>query len=270
MGELVKTEGSAVAQTNSMTPRNMNDAIRLAELMCQGKMVPSHLQNSPGDCLMIIEQAMRWNMSPFAVAQCTSSVKGKLMFEGKLVAAAVENSGAIVGLMDYRFEGTGNDRKIIVSATRRGETSPKEVEVFLKDVRTSNEMWTKQPDQQLVYSGSRVWARRWTAGVMLGVYTPEEFNDAPQYATQPVDVTPQTTKPSVPQKTLDTVEGMVNKLESCEAPEEWLAYDEKSRAYRDKLKASFPEIAERLEFAFADARDRLFPAPDDAEPGSDG
>ena len=42
-------------------------------------------------CLVVIEQAMRWGMSPFAVAQCTSSIGGKLMYEGKLVAAAVES-----------------------------------------------------------------------------------------------------------------------------------------------------------------------------------
>ena len=65
-----------------------------------------------------------------------------------------------------------------VSATRKGETEPRSITHSFKDAKTTNEMWIKQPDQQLVYSGSRVWARRWTPGVMLGVYVPEEFNQA--------------------------------------------------------------------------------------------
>jgi hypothetical protein len=124
---------------------------------------------------MVIEQSMRWGMSPFAVAQATSVISGRLMFEGKLVAAAVENSGAIVGHMDYAFHGEGEARSITVSATRRGETNPRVVTVELKKARTANEMWSRQPDQQLVYHGARVWARRWTPAVILGVYSREEM-----------------------------------------------------------------------------------------------
>ena len=77
----------------ALTPTSMESAIKLAEMMARGKLVPSHLHNSPGDCLMVIEASMRWQMSPFAVAQCTSVIQGKLMFEGKLVAAALNASG---------------------------------------------------------------------------------------------------------------------------------------------------------------------------------
>jgi hypothetical protein len=279
MNALAKTDTNThgtIVTSNPMAPRSMNDAIRLAELMCQGKMVPQHLQNSPGDCLMVIEQAMRWNMSPFAVAQCTSSIKGKLMFEGKLVAAAVENSGAIVGLMDYVFSKAGNERTITVSAIRRGESEPRTVDVALKDVVTDNGMWKKQPDQQLVYSGARVWARRWTPGVMLGVYTPEEFNtdhdighEAPR--EQPRELTAVTiAAPS--EKTQQTVDALINQIASCEAPEEWLDRDGKSAKYREKLKGAHPELSAQLEAAFTEARERLFPEPDTAEntlPGTD-
>ena len=170
------TKVSAAQPPTSLTPQNMDQAVKLAEMMSRAKLVPSHLQGSPGDCLLIVEQAMRWNMSPFAVAQCASSIKGKLMFEGKLVVAAVETSGALDGLLDYEFTGQGDTRKIIVSGKRRGEAKPRTVEVALKDAKTDNGMWTKQPDQQLVYHGARVWARRWTPAVMLGVYTREEFD----------------------------------------------------------------------------------------------
>lgn len=177
MNAIVKTS-APVEQNQGLIPRNMQDAMQLASMMARGKMMPEHLRND-GDALMVIEQAMRWNMSPFAVAQNTFSIKGKLLFAGTIVAAAIENSGAIQGLMDYQFSGEGQMRMVTVSATRRGESAPRSVDVVLKDAVTSNEIWKKQPDQQLVYHGSRVWARRWTPGVMLGVYTPEEWRDAP-------------------------------------------------------------------------------------------
>lgn len=159
----------------SLVPQTMEQAIRLAELMSKAKLVPQHLQGAPGDCLLIVEQAMRWNASPYAVAQCTSSIKGKLMFEGKLVHAVIESSGAIDGHITYEFSGAGDDRKVTVSARRSGESEVRTVEVVLKSARTDNGIWQKQPDQQLCYHGARVWARRWTPGPLLGIYTREEF-----------------------------------------------------------------------------------------------
>ena len=172
---------------NALTPTSMESAIQLAEMMARGKLVPSHLHNSPGDCLMVIEASMRWQMSPFAVAQCTSVIQGKLMFEGKLVAAALNASGILSSRLDYEFSGAGQQRAVIVRGTLRGETKPREVTVFLADAKTSNSLWTKQPDQQLVYAGTRVWARRHAPEVMLGVYAPEEFDRAEPFAGQTID-----------------------------------------------------------------------------------
>lgn len=173
MNSIVPATATAPPQ-QGLIPRNMHEAMQLAEMMSRGQMMPQHLKNA-GDALMVVEQAMRWNMSPFAVAQNTFNIKGKLLYAGVIVHAAIESLGAISGLIDYTFSGEGPTRKIVVTATRKGETEPKTVEVALKDAKTDNPLWIKQPDQQLCYHAVRVWARRWTPGVMLGVYTPEEW-----------------------------------------------------------------------------------------------
>lgn len=169
-------------QNAGLVPASMDQAVRLADMMAKGRLVPQHFHNQPGDCLMVIEQAMRWGMSPFAVAQSTSVIQGKLMFEGKLVAAAVMSSGILAGRLSYDYAGEGDNRTITVSGTMRGETKPSSVVVKLKDARTGNKLWTQQPDQQLAYHGARVWARRYAPEVMLGVYAPEEMETAPQQA----------------------------------------------------------------------------------------
>lgn len=162
--------------TASLAPTDIRSAMQLAEFMCKGKLVPAHLRDSPADMLMVIEQAMRWGMSPFAVAQCTSVIFGKLMFEGKLVAAAINSSGLLSSKLAYEFSGdAGSRRTVVARGTLRGEREPREVTVVCKDVVTDNAMWKKQEDQQLVYSAARVWARRHLPEVMLGIYSPEEM-----------------------------------------------------------------------------------------------
>jgi len=159
---------------SGLMPQNLTDAMRLAEMMAKGKLVPEHLRN-PSDMLMVIEQACRWGMSPFAVAQCTAIVRGKISYEGKLVAAAVQSSGVLSSRINYAFSGEGATRAVTASATIKGENTPREVVVTLASAKTDNEHWKKSPDQMLTYHAARVWARRHTPEVMLGIYSPEEF-----------------------------------------------------------------------------------------------
>lgn len=179
---------------NSMlAPANMEQAMKLAEMMSGAKLVPVHLQGKSADCLLVIEQASRWKMSPFAVAQCTSVIQGKLMYEGKLVAAVVNANGGLEERLSFDYKGTGETRAITVSGKFRGEKDPRTVDVALKDVKTANSMWQKQPDQQLMYSGTRAWARRHAPELMLGVYSPEEFDQ-----NSMIDITPSDTDHSKP------------------------------------------------------------------------
>lgn len=170
---------NAIATTSAVAliPRNMIEALDLAMCMAKAGFLAKELQTQ-GGALFVIEQSMRWNMSPFAVAMETSFIQGKPMFSGKIVAAAIVSSGAIAGRLHYDYDGEGDARRITVSGTLRGETEPRSVTVAVKDARTNNRVWLTQPDQQLAYHGARVWARRHAPEVMLGVYAPEEMQDA--------------------------------------------------------------------------------------------
>jgi hypothetical protein len=277
-----------------LIPRNMPEAMQLAEMMARGKMMPDHLKN-PGDALMVVEQAMRWNMSPFAVAQSTYNIKGKLLFSGTIVHAAIENSGAIVGLLNYEFSGEGMARKVTVSATRRGEIEPKTIAVVLKDAITDNPLWKKQPDQQLCYHGVRVWGRRWTPGVMLGVYTPEEWREQPK---EPFDGTTIDAEPSrtlstggaisdeIPERVMEPKPKVRTRREvmddihatfaACHTPEEEdaiLQTDDVVKALktftnglRDELHAVLAEVHERVR-APDDGSDAAEPEKDEWMPG---
>jgi hypothetical protein len=192
-----------VYDTAPLVPTSMTEAMRLAEIMASAKLVPSGLQKSPGDCLMVIQQALRWQMDPFAVAQECSVIQGKLMHSGKLVAAVVNSRGNLTDRLAFSYEGAGDQRTITVTGRLQGELSPRTVSVKLGDAKTNNRVWQTQPDQQLMYHGVRVWARRHTPELMLGVYSPEEFEPDEPPATK------RTPKPPAPNVMIDNETGEI-------------------------------------------------------------
>lgn len=163
------------ASTGPLLPNTIGEAVQVAELMAKARMIPDHLRGSVADCFLVVNQARLWRMDPFSLAQGTSFIHGKMMYEGKVIAAIVHSLGNLSARLSYEYNGEGDNRAITVSGTLRGEDKARTVSVKLRDARTTNKMWTSQPDQQLAYYGARVWARRHVPEVIQGVYAPEDF-----------------------------------------------------------------------------------------------
>ena len=194
----------------------MDRMIRFAEIMATGKStIPAELRNV-GDCLAITMQAMNWKMNPFSVAQKTFFISGKIGYEAQLVAAAIANSGAVVG--NFGFEWFGPWEKVIGKFdikrsdkgeyrvpgwkledeagigircwnTLRGESEPRVLELLLAQARTRNStLWADDPKQQLAYLAQKRWARLYAPGVILGVYTPDELDQPTERDMGPAEV----------------------------------------------------------------------------------
>lgn len=179
---------SSASRMNALVPTSIQEAIQLADVMAKAQLVPEHLRNKPGDCLLIVMQAQRWGMDAVSVAQSTSVVHGKLCYEGKLVAAALYAMGAVEGRLHYEITGSGLNASITVTGTPRGGKGPQSVTGNVKDWRTFGKdkqgnridnAWDKMPEDMLVYRGTRQWARRYAPEALLGVYTPDEFEEEP-------------------------------------------------------------------------------------------
>lgn len=153
---------------------------RYATLMSTAKLVPQHLQGSVGDCFMVCQQADRWKMDPFAVAQKTHIVQGKLGYEAQLVAAVINSRAPLSARLNVRFEGEGADLVCIAFATMEGESEPREKRSpRISDITTKNSpLWKVDPPQQLAYWTQRAWARLHCPDVLLGVYTADELESA--------------------------------------------------------------------------------------------
>jgi hypothetical protein len=150
---------------------------RVATLMSSSGLVPDHLKGAGkvADCFLVAAQAFRWRMDPFAVAQHTFVLKGKLGYEGKLIAAVVNSHRRIDARLAYTYSGEGASRSVSVSARIKGEDKDRTVEGSVGRWATDNEQWKKDPDQMLAYRGARQWARRHMPEAMIGIQAEEEI-----------------------------------------------------------------------------------------------
>jgi len=149
---------------------------RWGKMLAASAMVPDHLQGQPADCALIVSQAMQWGLNPLIVAQSSYTARGRVGYEGKLIAALV-NRG-LSKKLNYRFSGEGRSLKVQVSGRMKNEDEDRTVEgsweVWSND---RNPAWKTMPKQMMVYRGAREWARRHNPGVISGIMSIDEVQE---------------------------------------------------------------------------------------------
>lgn len=184
--ELAQTGQTALAQAN--TGMSLFDSGTFEQMgmialkLAQSSLIPDTLkgkddEQTAANCFRLVEQAQRWNLSPFAVMDSASVVHGKLMWEGKLIAAAIKSALGV--RLRYDYSGEGDHRKVTVSGEIEGVLET--IEGTVADWKTTgkNSPWDKlaNRDQMLAYRGARQWARRHAPEIILGVYAPDEVDE---------------------------------------------------------------------------------------------
>jgi hypothetical protein len=162
------------------------------------------------NCFLVVNQAVRWGLDPFAVAQCVSVVHGKLCYEGKLVSAVLQ---AKMGMsLHHHLTGEGDAMRVYLSdrpfseqiiAELRPGYRRQDMRIFdgsVAEWRTTGAgtPWTaKNFPRMLIYRGTRDWCRIYESALMLGVYTDDELGDMEENSRYRAarDVTP--AQPSV-------------------------------------------------------------------------
>lgn len=205
---------------------------RIATAMAKASLIPEHLTHTGpknnkkelpmemivGNCFMIVNQAIRWGMDPFALPAETYVVGNKLGFQGKLVAAVVNARADLHSPLQCIYNsGKGPDLAAVVFGSRKDISSEAWplLKKYAKDEdgdaytdlmslgvmcvrmtvaqgKTDNQMWTKDPQQKLFYSTATKWARRHTPEIILGVLTDDDLERVQFAAEHHVDPTPRT------------------------------------------------------------------------------
>ena len=186
-------------------------------LMHSSIMNPSIRGSSPqqafSNLMLLADQSDRWKLPLIAIVQETSIVHDKLVFSGKLIAAALQSSLGIKlfpwftgerGATDYRVylsDVTWDDDSdemlaglrpgVQIKGRRIVDGSVGEWRTFKKGGNEPNPAWTGAATQnQLIYRGSREWARRYESAHMLGVYGDDEIDQIQDRMSRARDVTP--------------------------------------------------------------------------------
>ena len=205
-----------------MDSARFDQAQRVALTMAQSTITPKHLRfdsrtereltlpEKAANCFRIVNQALRWNMDPFAVMDKTYFVDGRLAYEGQLVASVIQTSGVLQGRLQHKHDGQGEAMRVTISGTLKGEADPRTVELTVKQGRTKNAMWDKNPAQKLIYSATLLWARRHCPEVILGVMTEDDL-EVIQEQRSPGDVHVMTELEQIRQEVYDKMPSYIGR-----------------------------------------------------------
>lgn len=186
-------------------------------LMHSSILNPSIRGDSPQQCfsnlMLVFDLSERWKLPAMSIAQCISIVHTKVVYEGKLIQAALDASLGVtlypwwtgergsVGYRIYLSDVSWDDMDdeamaqlkpgVQIRGRRIIDGSVDEWRTFGKDQRTPNPAWTGAATQnQLLYRGSREWARRFEPAHLLGVYGDDEIEQIQSRMDRARDVTP--------------------------------------------------------------------------------
>lgn len=178
-----------------ITFQNAGEVMEYAKMMAvSGSAVPKHLRGQPGACLGIIDDAIRFRTSPYALARKSYFVNDNLAYEAQVIAGVINAFAPLKQRPDIKWEGEGPDRVCIVIAEFKDGAVREVKSPKLKDIHPKNSpLWKSDPDQQQSYYTLRSFARRWCPEIILGIYDVEEMRFAEMR-----DVSPE--QPSVMQR----------------------------------------------------------------------
>jgi hypothetical protein len=162
--------------------------LELARAFADSKLVPDHFKKSVGDCYIAINLANRYGMDAFTLMMELYIINNRPMMSGKLATAILNHS--LADPLRPEYSGEGEEREIVLSGRPEGEEKPLSVKLKVKDAKTQNEQWKKNPDQMLMYAGARMWGRRYTPDILLGILFDDEevpgVNAMPATARTPI------------------------------------------------------------------------------------
>lgn len=228
-----------------MDSATLEHMMRIAKIMAAASLIPDSLwsagtgsnkkalpyQTVVANCFLIVNQARLWKVDAFALAQASSVVHGKVVFEGKAIAAVLESTRGI------RLRFTWNDQPgdafgitVTERDLREGEDERRHVSGTVGAWATKKKGGARSDNwagpaarQQLAYRGAREWARLHEPGLVLGVFAGDDgeaidnriereraeaddpkpfgsgFRSAPEAKTQAMKARQRARKPKFPQ-----------------------------------------------------------------------
>lgn len=168
----------------SLSPKDLDQALKFADLLSKSNMVPKEFVGNPGNILVAIQWGMELGLQPMQAMQNIAVINGRPSLWGDSVIGLVKASP----LCEYIIEETTDDEATCI-VKRRGEQEQRRT-FTTKDAKQAGLLgksgpWTNYP-KRMMQMRARSWALRDVfPDVLRGMPIAEEVMDI-----EPRDITP--------------------------------------------------------------------------------
>jgi hypothetical protein len=177
-------------QSSDLSPRSLDEAMRLADVLANSTFVPKDCQGKPGNILVAIQWGMEIGLKPMQAMQNIAVINGRPSIWGDAALALVLASPVCDDVVEF-YEGTGDDYCAVCIAKRKGKTD-KTNKFSIKDAKAAGLSgkqgpWTQYRDRMLKMRARAFSLRDQFTDVLKGIAITEEVMD---YSTIEKDITP--------------------------------------------------------------------------------
>ena len=194
-----------------MRPRNLDEAMKFAQIMADSDLVPAGYKNKPGNILVACQMGHELGLTPMRALRCIAVINGRAAMFGDEMLAMV----LVSPVCEYVHEEQSNDKIGICTVKRKGH--PEHTATFsLDDAKRAGLLGKQGPWQQHTARMLKLRARGFAlrdkfADVLAGLVTTEEALDIPPSEPQAVP-----TQPEPVQTLKDRLKAKVEAVEQAE------------------------------------------------------
>lgn len=170
-------------ENSGFLPANLDEAMRLSELLSKSQMIPPAYRSKPEDVFVAIAWGKEIGLAPLQSLQNIAVISGKPSVYGDAAMALVQNSSTCDNIEEY-FEGEGTVNPIAVCVAHRKNRSAVTAKFSVEDAKRAG-LWGKQgpwssyPKRMLQMRARGFAIRDAFPDVLKGLITVEEAQDFP-------------------------------------------------------------------------------------------
>lgn len=169
---------TASAPKSLITPKNMEEALRFADVLAKSNIVPKEYQGNPGNVLVAMQWGMEIGLQPLQAMQNIAVINGRPSVWGDAALALVRGSGLLEQITEECDGETA-----VCTVVRKGE-SPTVRSFSMEDAKRAGLAgkqgpWTQYPKRMLQMRARAFALRDVFADVLRGIGIAEEERDRP-------------------------------------------------------------------------------------------
>lgn len=210
---LAVSKPQKLSAIQALTPRNIEEATKLAEMLCKSSIVPKEMQGNPGNVLVAIGMGQEVGLGPLQAIQNIMVVNGRPSMWGDAVLGLVRASGLLESFNETLDEKNGQATCQVV---RKGEKNEIVRTFSMLDAKragldTKPGPWQGYP-KRMLQMRARAWALRDAfPDVLKGLGIREEVDDYQADLPPPLPAEPSRIQPEG-SMLLDLAEIMIRQI----------------------------------------------------------